>query len=93
MVEPSFWNYFWIIFIIGLLLSSLYIIKRFNFKVGSFVDTKNIKLVEYSNLGEGVKALLLETHGKKYMCIVTRNSCSNLIRVEGNTDRPMEGHD
>lgn len=93
MVEPSFWNYFWIIFIIGLLAAGLYLIKRFNFKVGSFVNTKNIKLIEYSNLGEGVKALLLETHGEKYMCVVTRNSCSNLVKVEEGSNYQMEGHD
>ena len=91
MVEPSIWSYFWIIFIIGLLILGLLVVRKFDFKINSFVDGKNIKLMEYSNLGDGVKSLLLETHGESYMCVITRNSCSNLIKIEKEKKENLEG--
>tara|TARA_B100000073_G_C23668197_1_gene547489 strand:+ start:162 stop:443 length:282 start_codon:yes stop_codon:yes gene_type:complete len=93
VVEPSIWSYFWILFIIGLLVVGLLLVRRFDFKISSFVDGKNIKLMEYSNLGDGVKALLLESHGHTYMCIITRNACSNLIKLEKDKKENFEGCD
>ena len=49
--------------------------------------------MEYSNLGDGVKALLLESHGHTYMCIITRNACSNLIKLEKDKKENFEGCD
>lgn len=86
MVEPTFWSYFWIIIILGGLLAGLYIVRVYGFKVPSLNNSGNIQLLEYFNIGDGAKAVLLKTHGKSFLCVVTRNGCSSLVRVDSHTD-------
>jgi hypothetical protein len=86
VVEPSFWSYFWIIIVLGGLCLALYLVKRFKFRLNAPSKTASLLLVDHVDVGDGVKAVLLEADGQTFLCVVNRNSCSNLCPVDNKAE-------
>ena len=71
---------------LGSLALALYFIKRLKFRLNVPSKSGNLLVVDQVDIGDGVKALLLEANGQRFLSVVNRNSCSNLCPVKSDVN-------